>query len=107
MVAYASKTQPEIPVKKTKPQRWVSLEEYIKREARYIHKHEYLDGKIVRMPYAKGPHNEISMNIGTAIKNAVKGLSQKYRIFSSDQKIYFPELNHSCARNPALKIDEG
>jgi Uma2 family endonuclease len=105
MVAYASKAQPGIPVKKAKPQRWVSLEEYIKREARYIHKHEYLDGKIVRMPYAKGPHNEISANIIALLKNAIRGLPQKFRIFSSDQKIYFPELNHGCYAD-ALAIAE-
>lgn len=94
MVAYTTKVQPAVPEEKVKTPRWVSLAEYVRREARHVHKYEYLDGKIVRMPYAKGPHNEISMNIGTAIKNAVKALPRTYRIFSSDQKIYFPELNH-------------
>jgi Uma2 family endonuclease len=105
MVAQALEAPARAPIKKAKTPRWVSLEEYIKREAKYIHKHEYLNGKIVRMPYAKGPHNEISANIVGALKITLKSLPKKYRVFSSDQKIYFPELNHGSYAD-ALAVSE-
>ncbi len=105
MVADISKAPSPAAAKKARPPRWLSVEEYLKRESGHINKHEYLNGKIVRMPYARGPHNEISMNIGTAIKNAVRGLPVKYRVFSSDQKIYFPELNQGSYAD-ALAVSE-
>ena len=105
MIAEALEVQRTTPLKKVKTPRWVSLEEYLKREAKSVEKHEYQNGKIVRMPYARGPHNEISANMVGALKNAVKGLSKKYRVFSSDQKIYFPELNHGSYAD-ALAIAE-
>lgn len=105
MVAQALEAPTRAPIKKTKTPRWVSLKEYLKREAKSVEKHEYQNGKIVRMPYARGPHNEISMNIGATIKNAVRNLPKKYRIFSSDQKIYFPELNHGSYAD-ALAVSE-
>lgn len=43
---------------------------------------------------ARGPHNEISINIATAIKIAVKHFNKKYRVYGSNQKIYLPVLNH-------------
>lgn len=80
-----------LPVLKNKPDpRERTLEQYLKFEERSKHKHEFINKHIVKMPGSKGPHNIISMNIGTAIKYAVKQLSQKYLVFSSDQKIYLP-----------------
>jgi len=83
------------PVVKKEP-RFFTLEEYLEREKRTQYKHEYENGKIVRMAYSRAPHNEIAINISTAIKIAIKGLPKKYRVFNSDQKIYFPELNHGA-----------
>lgn len=105
MVAQALEASARKPLKLAQTSRWVSLEAYIRREAKHVHKHEYLDGKIVRMPYAKGPHNEISANIVAALKSALKILPKKYRVFSSDQKIYFPELNHGSYAD-ALAVSE-
>jgi Uma2 family endonuclease len=85
------------PLAKLKPKkqpRQYSLEEYLQREAKALNKHEYFNGKIVKMPYARGPHNEIAANIIAAFKFAFKQLGSTYRIFASDQKIYFPELNY-------------
>ena len=39
-----------------------SLEEYLRKEAHSKNKHEFINGQIIRMPYAKGPHNIISAN---------------------------------------------
>ena len=81
-------------LKSKKNPRLYTLEEYLDKEAKAKDKHEYFNGKILKMPYARGPHNEIAANVIAAFKTAFKNLNQVYRIFASDQKIYFPELNY-------------
>ncbi|MBL7774803.1 MAG: Uma2 family endonuclease [Saprospiraceae bacterium] len=81
---------------RSKKQRLYTLEEYLRKEAQSTEKHEYFNGKITKMPYARGPHNEIAANVIAAFKTAFKPLKKTYRIFSSDQKIYFPELNYGA-----------
>ncbi len=88
----AAPAQPPLQLKKTA--RFVTLREYILWEAKRDEKYEYHNGKIVKMAYARGPHNEITVNTSTALKNAIRTLEKKYRVFSSDQKIYLPEVNH-------------
>jgi Uma2 family endonuclease len=70
-----------------------TLAEYLRKEAKSLTKHEFINGNIIKMPYAKGPHNIISANISAEMKIACRGLPTKYVIFSSDQKIYFPSLD--------------
>jgi Uma2 family endonuclease len=89
---FAQPAQPPLQLKKK--ERFVTLREYVLWEAKRDEKYEYHNGKIVKMPYARGPHNEITMNIAAAIKIAVKGHEKKYRVLSGDQKIYLPEINH-------------
>ncbi|MBI5917198.1 MAG: Uma2 family endonuclease [Bacteroidetes bacterium] len=89
---YGNLAQP--PLQLTKKERFVTLREYVLWEAKREEKYEYNNGKIVKMPFAKGPHNEITANIISALKIAIKGLPKKYRIFSGDQKIYIPPINH-------------
>lgn len=74
------------------PRRY-SLAEYLRREERSQERHEYLDGKIIRLPMARGPHNIINVNVASALKFALKGQPQRYFIFGSNQKIYLPRLN--------------
>ena len=95
-MATANQSKLETTAVVQKTPRLFTLEEYLEREKRTKYKHEYYDGKIVRMAYSIAPHNEIAINISTAIKIAIKGLPKKYRVFNSDQKIYFPELNHGA-----------
>lgn len=70
-----------------------SLEEYLRREEKSVERHDYYDGQIIRIPMARGPHNEIAANALTAIKIATKPLNKRYRIFSSNQKVFLPALN--------------
>ncbi|MCB0517316.1 MAG: Uma2 family endonuclease [Lewinellaceae bacterium] len=84
----------QAPLKLKRKDRFVTLREYVLWEAKHDEKYEYHNGKIVKMPYARGPHNEITINVVAALKNAVRPLKKKYRIFSGDQKIYLPEVNH-------------
>lgn len=84
----------QAPLLLRKKERFVTLLEYVRREAKSIEKYEYHNGKIVKMPFARGPHNEITANIIGALKYEVRQLPKKYRVFSGDQKIYLPEVNH-------------
>lgn len=70
-----------------------TLVEYLRKEAKSVEKHEYINGNIIKMPYAKGPHNIISANMIAEMKFAFKKLDEKYVVFPSDQKVYFPSLN--------------
>jgi Uma2 family endonuclease len=70
-----------------------TLEEYLRKEAKSEEKYEYINGQIIKMPYAKGPHNIISGNMIAEMKIALKQLPKKYIVFPSDQKVYFPSLN--------------
>ncbi len=70
-----------------------SLQDYLKRENTALHKHEFYNGQIIRMPGGTFKHNEIANNIATALRQSVKNLEIKYRVTNSDQKIYIPSLN--------------
>ncbi len=82
----------EPPLKLNRPVRRYTLEQYIEKEAKANHKHDFIDGQFIPMPYAKGPHNIISANIMTELSLNFRKLAEKYVVFSSDQKIYFPSL---------------
>jgi Uma2 family endonuclease len=73
--------------------RTYTLAEYLRKEAKSVDKHEFINGNIIKMPYARGPHNIISANISAAMIIAFDQLEKNYIVFSSDQKIYFPSLD--------------
>ncbi|MFN4256001.1 MAG: Uma2 family endonuclease [Saprospiraceae bacterium] len=77
----------------TKQPRLYTLAEYLRREARTIHKNEYYNGKIVPMASAKFSHNLIAMNIGSALNAAIDKANKDLLVVGSDQKVYFEEQN--------------
>lgn len=92
---------PDLPSKPAAPQplrlkrqlKTLSLAAYVRQEARQEDKHEFHDGILVKKPYARGPHNEITLNISFALKTALRNQNSPVRLFSGDQKIYLPEVN--------------
>ncbi len=74
------------------PKRY-TLQEYLQREEKALHKHEFHNGQIIRMAGTTFKHNEIASNTISALKIAVKSLPIKYRVCNSDQKIYIRELD--------------
>ncbi|MFY7912954.1 MAG: Uma2 family endonuclease [Emticicia sp.] len=76
-----------------KPTRKYTLEEYLRKEANSTHKHEFINGEIIKMPNARGPHNLIAMNIAVEMTNTTENLGKNYLFYGSDQKIYFPSLD--------------
>lgn len=80
-------------LKPEKEPRRYTLTEYLRREEKSEELHEYYDGIITKLPMARGPHNEIIMNVGNALKNVFKARGKKYRVFGGQQKVYLPALN--------------
>lgn len=70
-----------------------TLNEYLTREARSLHKHEFYNGKIVRMAGAKARHNQIAANLTGALKYSLRPLPQKFIVYNSDQKVYIESEN--------------
>jgi Uma2 family endonuclease len=73
--------------------RTYTLEEFLRKEAKSLDKHEFINGKIVKIPYAKGSHNIIASNITGELYASFKAKTEKYLLFNSDQMVYFPSLN--------------
>ncbi len=82
-----------------------TFEEYLRREEKSVEKHEFYNGKIVKMPGGTDVHSEISVNIAASIKIVVRNLPIKYRIYSSDLKIHI-ESNNTGVYPDALVICE-
>lgn len=81
------------PLKLSRPIRKYTLEQFLEKEAKSIYKHEFIDGQIFKMPYAKGPHNIISANMITEMNLNLRKSEKNYIIFPSDQMVYFPSLD--------------
>jgi Uma2 family endonuclease len=91
MTAYTQDFVP--PLKLSRPVRRYTLEEFLEKEAKSTHKHEFIDGQIFKMPYAKGPHNIISVNMMNRMFLSFEKTEKEYIIFPSDQMVYFPSLD--------------
>ncbi len=76
-----------------KPTRKYTLEEYLRKEANSTHKHEFINGEIIKIPNARYNHNLIAMNIAIEMTNTTESLGKNYLFYGSDQKIYFPNLD--------------
>ena len=74
-------------------ERKYTLDEYLAREARSLYKHEFYNGKIVRMAGAKARHNQIAANLIGALKYTLRPLPRKYIVYNSDQKVYIESEN--------------
>lgn len=76
-----------------KPTRKYTLEKYLRKEANSTHKHEFINGEIIKIPNARYNHNLIAMNIAIEMTNTTESLGKNYLFYGSDQKIYFPNLD--------------
>jgi Uma2 family endonuclease len=69
-----------------------TAEEYLEAEVNSLDRHEFINGEIILMAGGTPDHNEIAINLGVALKLALKG--KPYRTFSSDQRLWVPQLNN-------------
>jgi Uma2 family endonuclease len=72
-----------------------TLTEYLRREERSNELHEYYDGIITKLPMARGPQNDIIVNMATTLKTILKAAQKTYYVRSGQQAIYLPKLNFS------------
>jgi len=70
-----------------------TIKEYLSLEDASVEKHEFYNGKIIKMSRAKPNHNLIAANIITALNNALEKNEKEYFVLTSDSKIYNPRLN--------------
>ncbi len=69
-----------------------TAQEYLELEVNSLDRHEFINGEIILMAGGSPDHNEIALNLGGALKLALKG--KPYRTFSSDQRLWIPQLNN-------------
>ncbi|WP_293124484.1 Uma2 family endonuclease [Microcoleus sp. bin38.metabat.b11b12b14.051] len=69
-----------------------TAEEYLELEINSEERHEFINGEIILMAGGTPDHSEITTNLVFALKLALKG--QPYRTFSSDQRLWVPQLNN-------------
>ncbi|NJN33490.1 MAG: Uma2 family endonuclease [Saprospiraceae bacterium] len=70
-----------------------TFEAYLRREEKAIEKHEFYQGKIVKMPGGTDIHSEIAGNMIATLKNAVRPLPKKFKVYTSDLKIRIESLD--------------
>ncbi len=70
-----------------------TIEEYLAMEDSSVEKHEFYNGKIIKMSGAKPNHNIIAANIITALNNVLEKKEKEYFVLTSDSKIYNPRFN--------------
>jgi Uma2 family endonuclease len=70
-----------------------TFEEYLRREEKSVEKHEFYQGKIIKMPGGTDIHSEIAGNMIATIKVAVRPLPRKFKVYTSDLKIRIESLD--------------
>jgi Uma2 family endonuclease len=85
----AEKITEPIQFKFERPSKTYTLEDYMRREAQSAYKHEFINGKIIRMPNAKGPHNIIASNMMIQMGMAFEIMEKDYTISIQTKKSIF------------------
>ena len=71
-------------------EKFYTVSEYLALEKRAKNKHEYYNGKIVKMPGASYKHNQIAANIAAVLVHAL--YDKNFIVTNSDTKIHIPQL---------------
>ena len=79
----ASTSAMQVPKNVSPPKavRAYTLLEYLQREEKSLHKHEFLNGKIVRMAGGNATHNQIAAQMTAALIAGVEDLPQTYIVY--------------------------
>jgi Uma2 family endonuclease len=80
-------------IKEIRKSRVYTFEEYLRREEKATEKHEFYQGKIIKIPGGTYTHSEVTSNTITALKIAVRPLSKLFRVFDSNLKILIDALD--------------
>jgi Uma2 family endonuclease len=71
-----------------------TVAQYLVAEEKSVSKHEFFNGKIIKMPGASHQHNQIAANIITGLNLALDDVAENFIVYSSDMKIHIPRFNH-------------
>lgn len=63
-------------------------EEYLEYEVNSEERHEYIDGEVIPVTGGTPNHNQIALNLSSALNFALK--RQPYRVFVTDQRLWIP-----------------
>jgi Uma2 family endonuclease len=83
----------------------MSATQYLEWEAKQQIRHEYLDGQVYAMTGGTIPHNDIALNLATALKAFHKGTTCKVQmsdvkvILSEQGPFFYPDVVVSCDAN--------
>ena len=72
-----------------------TIEEYPAMDDASVEKHEFYNGKVVKLSGAKPTHNIIDANIITELVLGTQNKPKEYFVLTSDSKIYNPRYNSS------------
>jgi len=81
---------------------WMSVTQYLEWEAKQQIRHEYLNGQVYAMTGGTIPHNDIALNLATALKTFLKGTICKVQmadvkvIISEQGPFFYPDVIVSC-----------
>jgi Uma2 family endonuclease len=70
-----------------------TFEQYLRREEKATEKHEFYNGKIIKMPGGTDIHSEIAGNVIASLKITVRALPKKFKVYTSDLKIRIESLD--------------
>lgn len=70
-----------------------TVAEYLAMEERSVEKHEFYNGKIIKMPGAKPVHNLIAANLIIQLGIELEKKKTNYLVLTSDTKIHIARLN--------------
>ncbi|MDZ7879534.1 MAG: Uma2 family endonuclease [Saprospiraceae bacterium] len=76
-----------------KTEKLFSLAEYLRLEEQSTDKHEYHNGKIIKMGNTKFYHNLVATNTSRVLGNAIVSLPKTFLIVGDGQKIYIEPEN--------------
>lgn len=71
-----------------------TTEEYLTMEDAAFEKHEFFNGKIIKMPGATPFHNLIAANIITQLNISIETKGSSLLVLNSDSKIFIPKFNY-------------
>jgi Uma2 family endonuclease len=80
----------------------MTVPEYLAWEAEQPLRHEYINGEVYAMTGGTLPHNDIAVNLTSALRNALRGTGCKVRMADAKVKIsergpyFYPDLVVSC-----------
>ena len=80
-------------IKKVRNPKVYTFKEYLRREEIALEKHEFYNGKIVKMPGGTDIHSEIAGNMITTLKIEIRPLPRKFKVYTSDLKIRIEPIN--------------